>query len=301
MYGQGKEGSAFARTGQTALSPLVGVVGESGDVLALRARGGAANDGRAMGSFIDECVAAVPAGARGRYRVWIRVDSAGYQDQVVAAAERHDADFTVTAKKFPAVADRIHALAADPDTNWVPALGRETEAGSQIAQTTATLLGRQLRLIVRRQPRDAGEQLAIDDLDGWRLHAIITNVSPERMSAAEVEAHHRLRGGIPEDTIRALKNDFGMIHAPVQSFFGNWLYWQAVALAHNTGLWLRTLALPDSYRRTRGKRLRLGFLNVPARLVRHGRRLHLRFGAAYPHLHAFVRALNRIRALPAFG
>ena len=40
-----------------------------------------------------------------------------------------------------------------------------------------------------------------------------------------MEAHHRLRGGIPEDTIRALKNDFGMIHAPVQSFFGNWLYW----------------------------------------------------------------------------
>ena len=301
VYGRDKEGSAFARTGQTALSPLVGVVGETGDVLALRARGGAANDGRAMGSFIDECVAAVPAGARGRYRVWIRVDSAGYQDQVIAAAERHDADFTVTAKQYPAVADRIHALAADPATAWAPALGRETEAGSQIAQTSTTLLGRQLRLIVRRQPRAAGEQLAIDDLDGWRLHAIITNISAERMSAAEVEAHHRLRGGIPEDTIRALKNDFGMNHAPVQSFFGNWLYWHAVALAHNVCLWLRTLALPDSYRRTRGKRLRLGFLNVAARLVRHGRRLHLRFGAAYPHLHAFVRALNRIRAFPAFG
>jgi hypothetical protein len=55
-FGPGKEGSAFSRTGQTALSPLVGVVGETGDVLALRARGGAANDGRAMGSFIDECV-----------------------------------------------------------------------------------------------------------------------------------------------------------------------------------------------------------------------------------------------------
>ena len=301
VYGQGKEGSAFARTGQTALSPLVGVVGESGDVLALRARGGAANDGRAMGSFIDECVAAVPAGARGRYRLWIRVDSAGYQDQVVAAAERHGADFTVTVKGYAKVTAAVYALASDPATVWTSALGRETEAGSQIAQTTATLLGRRLRLIVRRQPRDAGEQLAIDDLDGWRLHAIITNVDPERMSAAEVEAHHRLRGGIPEDTIRALKNDFGMIHAPVQSFFGNWLYWQAVALAHNVSLWLRTLALPGEYRRARGKRLRLGFLNVAARLVRHGRRLHLRFGAAYPHLHAFVRALNRIRALPAFG
>lgn len=301
VYGRGKEGSAFSRTGQTALSPLVGVVGETGDVLALRARGGAANDGRAMGSFIDECVSAVPAGARGRYRLWIRVDSAGYQNQVIEAAERHRADFTVTAKQYLPVANRIHALATDPDTGWVPALGRETATGSQIAETTTTLLGRRLRLIVRRQPRSAGEQLAIDDLDGWRLHAIVTNIEPERLSAAEVEAHHRLRGGVPEDTIRALKNDFGMIHAPVQPFFGNWLYWLAAALAHNVARWLRTLALPDSYQRVRGKRLRLGFLNVAARLVRHGRRLLLRFSAAYPRRQAFIDALDRIHQLPSFA
>jgi hypothetical protein len=195
----------------------------------------------------------------------------------------------------------VHALATDPDTTWTKALGHESGKGSEIAETMTTLLGRGVRLIVRRQPKAAGEQLAFDDLDGWRRHAIITNVDPDRMSAAEVEAHHRLRGGIPEDTIRALKNDFGMIHAPVQSFFGNWLYWQAAALAHNVALWMRTLALPRAFRRTRGKRLRLGFLNVAARLVRHGRRLHLRFGAAYPHLDAFVAALNRLRALPAYG
>lgn len=301
VYGPGKEGSAFSRTGQTALSPLVGVVGETGDVLALRARGGAANDGRAMGSFIDECVRAVPSGARGRYRLWIRVDSAGYQQQVIEAAERHRADFTVTTKGYKNVLGLVHAVATDPATEWVPAEGAETAKGSEIAETTTTLLGRPVRLIVRRQPKKAGDQLAFDDLDGWRLHAIITNVGAETMTAAQVEAHHRLRGGIPEDTIRSLKNDFGMIHAPVQPFFGNWLYWQAAALAHNVGLWLRTLALPRAFRRTRGKRLRLGFLNVAARLVRHGRRLHLRFGAAYPHLDEFEAALNRLRALPAFG
>lgn len=300
-YGSGKEGSVFSRTGQTALSPLVGVLGETGDVLALRARGGAANDGRAMGSFIDECVSAIPQGCRGNYRLWLRVDSAGYQQQVIEAAERHDADYSVTVKQYKPVAAAVHALAADPGTAWVAALGHETNKGSQIAETTTTLLGRSVRLIVRRQPKQSGDQLAFDDLDGWRLHAIITNVAAERLSAAEVEAHHRLRGGIPEDTIRALKNDFGMIHAPVQPFFGNWLYWQAAALAHNIGLWLRTLALPRALRRARGKRLRLAFLNVAARLVRHGRRLHLRFAAAYPHVDGFCAALRHIRALPAFG
>ena len=301
VYGPDKEGSAFSRTGQTALSPLVGVVGETGDVLALRARGGAAHDGRAMGSFIDECVGAVPAGARGRYRLWIRVDSAGYQGQVIAAAERHQGDYTVTTKDYPNVAAAVHALAVDPDTVWVDAEGRETCKGSQIAETSTELLGRTVRLIVRRQPRQAGEQLAFDDLDGWRLHAIITNITAERMSAAAVEAHHRLRGGIPEDTIRALKNDYGMIHAPVQPFFGNWLYWQACALAHNVSLWLRTLALPRNLRRARGKRLRLTFLNVPARLARTGRQLYLRFAAGYRQVQAFADALRAVQALPAYG
>jgi hypothetical protein len=301
VYGPGKEGSAFARNGQTALSPLVGVVGETGDVLGLRARGGAANDGRAMGSFIEECVRAIPDKARPRYRLWIRVDSAGYQQQVIEAAERHGADYSVTAKGYANVTALVYALAADPATVWAPALGAETDRGSQIAETTATLLGRTVRLIVRRQPKAAGDQLAFDDLDGWRLHTIITNVPAERLSAPEVEAHHRGRGGIPEDTIRALKDTFGLIHAPVQAFFGNWLWWQASALAHNVALWLRTLALPRAFRRARGKRLRLAFFNVAARLVRSGRRLHLHLGAAYPHLAAFTAALNRIRALPAFG
>jgi hypothetical protein len=37
-----------------------------------------------------------------------------------------------------------------------------------------------------------------------------------------------------------------MIHAPVQPFFGNWLYWPAGALAPNVALSLRTLALPQA-------------------------------------------------------
>jgi hypothetical protein len=76
-------------------------------VLALQAGGGAAK-GRAMGNFIDECVLAIPAGCRAKSRLWIRVDSAGYQQEV-----------------------------AEPAT---------------------TLLDRQVRLMVRRQPKWAGEQ-----------------------------------------------------------------------------------------------------------------------------------------------
>jgi hypothetical protein len=300
-YGAGKQGSAFDRTGQTGLSPLVGICAETGDVLAVRARGGAANDGRAMGRFIGECVGAIPPGARRGKRLWIRVDSAGYQRDMVDAADRHGAYFSVTARQLPNVTDAIYDVATNPATVWRPAADAEAEVGSEITETPFVFAGRRVRLIVRRQPRGHGAQLAFDDLDGWRFHALITNVPASFMSAVTVELAHRLRGGAPEEAIRQLKGDFGMNHAPVTGFFGNWLWWQAAALAYNVARWLRVLALPRSWHGCRGKRLRLGLLNIPARVVYSARRLYLRLPAAYQHAAVFIAALERIRRLPAFA
>gem|GEM_PF-4990031 len=69
---------------------LVGVVGETGDVLANRARGGNASPSGKLASFIDECVAAIPKEARANYQLWLRIDSAGFSKQVVEAATRHN-------------------------------------------------------------------------------------------------------------------------------------------------------------------------------------------------------------------
>jgi hypothetical protein len=304
-YGPGKEGSTFTYRGEVGLSPLIGVCGETGDVLALRARGGNAHPGRAMAGFIRECVAAVPTAVRGSKQLWVRIDSAGYQHEVFAVCEQLGAGFSITAPQQPNVRAAVHALAADPTTVWSPAQGAQAVNGSEVADTMFDVGGRlsstrrQVRLIVRRQPARNGDQLSFDDVDGWRFHAIVTNdfTSP----AVEIEAHHRLRGGIPEDAIRQLKEDFGLIHAPVQNFFGNWLWWHACVLAHNVARWIRVLALPDSFHRCRGKRLRLAFFNTAGRLVRHARQLVLRLPRSHAWAAAFIEALTRIRALPTFA
>jgi hypothetical protein len=305
-YGPGKEGSKFTYRGEVGLSPLIGICGETGDVLALRARGGNAHPGRDNAGFIRECAAAIPAAVRETKNLWVRVDSAGYQHDVFAACEQLGAAFSVTAPQRSNVRNTILALAADPTTVWVPALGAEGERGSEIAETTIEIGNtkknrRVLRLVVRRQRTGAGQQLSIDDLDGWRFHAIVTNLPALFAPATDVEAHHRLRGGIPEDTIRQLKEDFGLIHAPVQNFFGNWLWWHACALAHNVARWIRDQHLPREFRRCRGKRLRLAFFNVAARVVRHARQLWLRIPRSHAWADAFIEALTRIRALPAFA
>ena len=299
--GRNKRGAAFSYKHEVGLSPMVGVCGENGDVMAMRARGGNANPGRAMDSFVDECVRAVPAELRGRWQLWLRVDSAGYDKKVVASAERNNMVFTITAKKTARAQAAIEALACDPGTEWVPAIGAEEEKGSEVADCDFIFAGRKLRMIVRRQPTGTGDQLSLDDIDGWRFHAIITNIAARLRTAAEVEHHHRLRGGGPEEAIRQLKGDFGLCHAPVANFYGNWLWWHAAALAYNTARWLRVLALPETFANCRGKRLRLAFLNVAAKIVRHARRIVLRLPRAYPHAEAFIAALDRLRALPHFA
>ncbi|MDQ3679318.1 MAG: IS1380 family transposase [Actinomycetota bacterium] len=300
-YGPNKEGSAFSYKHEVGMSPMVGVCGETGDVLALRARGGAANAGRAMGCFIDECVSAIPEGCRDDYQLWFRVDSAGYRSDVIEAAERHNAAFSITAKGYPNVRGAIEALALDPTTVWAKAIGAEDDKGSEVAETMFVFAGRDLRLIVRRQPTRPGDQLSLDDLDGWRFHAIITNIPPMLGTAADVEHHHRLRGGAPEEAIRQLKDDFGLCHAPLENFYGNWVWWHAAVLAYNVARWVRVLALPTEFRTCRGKRLRLAFFNVAARVVSHAGRLILRLPRAYARAAAFIEALTRIRRLPVFA
>lgn len=305
-YGPDKEGSTFGYGGKVGMSPLVGVCGETGDVLAMRARGGDAHPGRAKGSFVDECVSAIPPAVRIGRRLWIRVDSAGYRTDVIESAERHRSVFTITAPKKPNVKAAISALHTHPDTVWASAVNCDI-AGSQIAETTLVFnaskpdQSRTLRLIVRRQPLSANEQASIDDLDGWRFHAIITNIARPVETGRRIEAHHRLRGGIPEDTIRQLKEDFGMNHAPFSNFFANWLWWHGCALAHNVANWIKRLALPTEFARCRGKRLRLAFFNIAGRLVTHARQLRLRISKHHPWGAAFIEALTRIQQLPTYA
>ena len=306
-YGPGKHGSTFTYRGETGLSPLIGVCGETGDVLAVRARGGNAHPGRAIGGFIRECAAAIPAAVRKRSNLWVRVDSAGYRDEVYAACEALGAVFTVTAQNTAPIKDAVRRLASDPATTWRPALSAEAGKGSEIAESTVEVTTRRattrrrLRLIVRRQPTRTGDQLSLDDIDGWRFHAIVTNIPPLLGPADMIEAHHRARGGIPEDTIRMLKEDFGLEHAPLQNFFGNWLWWHAAALAHNVAGWIRRLALPADFHRCRGKRLRLAFFNVAARVTTHARQIWLRIPRSHAWADAFIKALTRIRTLPAYA
>ena len=75
--------------------------------------------------------------------------------------------------------------------------------------------------------------------------------------------------------------------------------WTVIAcIAHNLTRWTTLIALPgQTIRAVRTLRRRL--LQIPGRLSRNARQSTLHLPARWPWQHDFIRALARIRALPA--
>ncbi|MEZ5296821.1 MAG: hypothetical protein R2697_11295 [Ilumatobacteraceae bacterium] len=98
------------------------------------------------------------------------------------------------------------------------------------------------------------------------------------------------------------KEDFGLIHAPVQNFCGNAGCEHASATRpQRRPLGSDTSPLPASFARCRSERLRLAFFNVAARIVRHARQLWLRIPPLARLGRRVHRSAHRIRTLPAYA
>lgn len=99
--------------------------------------------------------------------------------------------------------------------------------------------------------------------------------------------------------IRDLK-DQAMAHFPSGEFSANSAWAVIAAIAHNLGCWTDQLALSDPVPR-RARTLRRRLFAIAGRLTRSGRRWTLHLPARWPWQRAFIEALSRIRALPAFA
>jgi Transposase DDE domain group 1 len=157
------------------------------------------------------------------------------------------------------------------------------------AQIAQTMVGQQ-RLVVRRT-RLIGPQAEL--WPDWRYFPFLTN----RTEPLEVvEAEHR-QHAVVELTIRDLK-DQALAHFPSGQFNANSAWTVIAAIAHNLLRWTTVIGLPGETVRT-ARTLRRRLLNIPGRLTRTARQWTLHLPARWPWQHDFIRALARIRALPA--
>jgi hypothetical protein len=194
------------------------------------------------------------------------------------------------------------AITAIPERAWTPAVAADGEVrdGADVAEATGLLDLRRwptgMRVIVRRERPHPGAQLSLlEEADGWRYQAFATNTRVGQL--AFLEARHRAHARV-EDRIKAAK-DSGLGRFPSREYAINQAWLKIVAVAADLTAWLRLLALDGDLATTEPKGLRLKMLHLPARLVRSGRRRHLRLPGRWPWADQIVEAFRRIMIIPA--
>jgi len=173
---------------------------------------------------------------------------------------------------------------------------REGPHGDQLAGWPAAM-----RVFARRERPHPGAQLTLfEAADGWRYSLWVTNrpVTTKGWLGqdAYIDAAHRVHARV-EDAIRTGK-DAGLGHFPSRDFAVN-TAWLTTAMTGQILLaWLKLLALDGDLARAEPKALRYRVLHAAARLVRGGRRRHLKIQATWPWGDAITTAWQRIDALP---
>jgi hypothetical protein len=246
-FGYSKQGAGFGYSGVKGLNALLATVSTRSSapvIVGTRLRKGSANSARGAARLVADAIkTSRSAGAGGL--IVLRADSAYYGADVIAAARRHGARFSVTARKDRAV---TAAIAGIGDDAWTaihyPRAVFDDQLGQWVSDAEVAEIGftafasrgkaRQVtaRLIVRRV-RDANPDHVTLDAQGelfrvWRHHAVLTD-SPLPM--LEAEADHR-RHAIIEQVIADLKNS-ALAHLPSGRFAANSAWLVLAAMAFN--------------------------------------------------------------------
>lgn len=281
-FGASKQGASYGYTKICGYHPLLATRADTGEVLHLRFREGAANTQRGIDRFCDELIARVGrAGAENAIKL-MRADTGFHNHATFDKLDRHGWQYSIGLRMTAPIRAAIDAIDQD---SWTTLADYPETGLAQIAQTTHH--GR--RIVVRRVRTEQAERQLFET---WRHFPIATNRTDP---LATVEAEHRQHARV-EQVIADLKAQ-AMAHFPSGRFHANGA-WAAIAcLAHNLQRWTMLLGDPnETIRRARTVRHRL--LAIPGRLTLHARRWTLHLPARWPWRNAFTEALTRLRALP---
>jgi hypothetical protein len=282
VHGYAKQGAAFGYTRQRGYHPILASRADTGEVLHVRLRKGSANTSRGALRFVEELIARVArAGASGPKL--LRADSGFWSKKIFARLARAGWSYSIGVRLQPAVRAAIEQI---PEAVWETLEDYPATSLAQIAETT--LAGQ--RLIVRRvRTLDAQGEL----LPSWEHYPFVTNRTD---ALGVVEAEHR-QHAVVELCIRDLK-DQALAHFPSGRFNANAAWTVIACLAHNLLRQTSLIGLPGATVRA-ARTMRRRLLALPGRLTRSARRWTLHLPVRWPWQHDFIRALARIRALPA--
>jgi hypothetical protein len=298
VHGYAKQAAAYGYSGLRGLNVQLATVSTplSAPVIAVaRLRRGNVASHTGAGRILAQALTTARAsGVTGR--ALCRADSAYYGHAFVAAALRHGAWYSVTARMNPQVKA---AVAAIEEVAWTPiryphAVWDDAEqrwvSDAEIAEVAFTAFTSRrkhehvsCRLVVRRVRRIQG--LAGDGshqgelFAAYRHHAFITNST---LTTIEADQRHRDHA-IVEQVIAELKAG-PLAHLPSGKYAANAAWVACGVIAFNIA---RAATVAAGLAKARWATLRTRIINVPARIATTGRRLVLHLPRDWPWTRAW--------------
>jgi hypothetical protein len=281
-YGYAKQGAGIGYSKVKGLNALIGCVSTPLSrpvIVAARLRKGVTNSARGAASFVAEAVKTARAvGAAGL--LVVRADSAFYAEEVVAAARRLGAHFSVTVRMNPSIRAAIGSIDENawtairyPHAVWDEE-GQCWISDAEIARVpytafvgkpkhrrvTAMLIVRRVKRLGVGSPQGQGELFTT-----YRFHAVFTD-SP--LTLIEAEKAHR-QHAVVEQVIADLKGS-ALAHAPSGVFNANAAWLLLACLAYNLTRAAGAIASMFHAKATTAT-IRADLIEVPARLAFSGR------------------------------
>jgi len=257
-YGN-KDGVRYSYKGIKGYNPLFCFIGETGECLHMRLRGGNVYSSDGAVSFLREVLGKVNA-----YIIRIRGDSAFYRKDFVDECERKRIIFTITADLTVSLLEKIRSI---PSDEW------RKVGDYEITEFYYKPTGwdREYRYIVKRERRGRGEQG--DLFEGkYKHYAVVTNMF--KGSGSLILSSH-LKRCTTEKMIGELKSGLGLEPLPLRDFFANWLFLLMGITAFNLLVYIRGFYLPSLYKKHMVKRMRYHFINIPGRVVKNSKGITL--------------------------
>jgi len=317
-----KENALYSYKGEKAYQPINTYWYERGVMLHTEFRDGNVPAGQEQLRVLQEALGCLPSWVR---KVRLRSDTAGYQHDLMRYCDLDDN------KRFGRIEFAIgadvtqefrEAVAEVQEAAWQPFYrkvnGQMQDTGRQWAEVCFvpnkighSKKGPVYRYLATREELKQAELPGVDKSDEeylfpvmrmrdqrYKVFGIVTNMD---WAGQELIDWLYERCGKSEEAHSAMKTDFAGGRFPSGDFGENAAWWWIMILAYNLNSLMKRLVLGETWINKRMKAIRLGLINIAARVIEHSRRLLVKVSGSHPSSGLLVDMRCRMAQLAASG
>lgn len=263
-----KRAAKMTYEGERGYQPVVVVWAEQDVIVYDEFREGNVPAGVGNAHVVEKALERLPKGVE---KVFLRADSALYEDATMKALEQRGVGYAISADMGVELRRAIEALpeekwekeSEDEDAirQWAEVVYVPDESGTKHKDTPCDRRYLAIR-VMKRQGR-----LFADGTD--RKHfAVVTN---REGNGLELIQWHRKKAGTIERVHDVMKNGLAASGLPSQKFGANAAWFRMNAILYTLMSMLKRIGLSEELREARPKRLRFLLFNVVGRVIRHAR------------------------------